>query len=352
MRRSVAEAAIKFKVTDLRGVEMKLKITSLLLIGCVLLISFGCSERQSPTVVPPAPPKVVIGKVGTGEQGGVYYTAGLALADLVNREASGVELIAEETSGAVFNINGLMIQALDFGFADEERQYQAVKGLDYWLRMPQERLRFVCSLYPELVTVIVLDGSGIHSLADLKGKRVAVGSPGSGTQSTALDLLDSVGLKSGVDFDAIVGSVSDAPQMLQQEKIDAFFYTVGHPNATIMGATSGEKRVRFLPIEATKELLASHPYYSSAVIPAALYPAVGSSEDVPTVSLLTVLLTSAQVPDAAVYAVTKTLFENLDWYRQQQPLFANLDPEQMARGGIAPTAPGALQYYKEAGLIK
>jgi uncharacterized protein len=331
---------------------MKLKITSLFLVGSVLLFSFGCSKQRTLKQQPTEAPRTIEGKIGTGEQGGVYYTAGLALADLVNREQAGIQLTAEETSGAVFNINGLMIQALEFGFADEERQFQAVKGLDYWARMPQERLRFVCSLYPELVTVVVLDDSDIHSIADLKGKRVAIGSPGSGTQSTALDLLESSGLKSGVDYDGILGNSLDASQMLQQGKVDAFFYTVGHPNATIMAATDGEKRVRFLPIERTQELLRAHPYYDSGEIPVALYPSVANQENVPTVSLLTVLLTSAQVPDEVVYEITKILFENLEWYQKQQPLFANLKPQEMAKGGVAPTASGALRYYQEVGLTQ
>lgn len=333
---------------------MKVKLTYYILVSCVAIFSFGCSrEKQPADQQAPSPAKTTVGKMGTGEQGGVFYTVGLALADLVNRGSaeSHIRLSVEPTSGSVFNINGIVIQALEFGLSDEEREFQAVRGQDYWQGMPQQRLRFICSLYPELLTVVVLDSSEINSLADLKGKRVAIGPPGSGTQSTALDVLASVGLKSGDNFEAVVANSTDAPQMLLKGQVDAFFYLVGHPNGPTMEVTSGGQKVRFLPIEPTAQLLRDHPYYDKGEIPVHLYPGVANESNVPSIGMQTALLTSSQVSNDVVYTVTKALFENLEWFRQQQPVLADLNSKQMVQGGIAPMAAGAQRYYQEAGLL-
>jgi TRAP transporter TAXI family solute receptor len=140
--------------------------------------------------------------------------------------------------------------------------------------------------------------------------------------------------------------------MLQDERIDAFFYTVGHPNGSISEATAGRVQVRFVPIEPGSAFWRQHPYFSKAVIPVKYYENAVNDAEVPTIGMPTTLVTSADVADDVVYEVTKIIFDHLGALRAQHPALADLDPAEMLKGSTAPIHPGALRYYREAGLAK
>ena len=293
--------------------------------------------------------------IGTGGVTGVYYPAGGAIAKMVNRtrDRHGIHVAVESTGGSVFNINAVMSGDLDFGIAQSDLQYQALKGLGDWEEKgPQSGLRAICSLHPEAVTLVAAVDAGIESLADLRGKRVNIGNPGSGQRANSIDVLTNAGIDWRKDIRAEGLKASECAKMLQDERIDAFFYTVGHPAGAITEATAGRRRVRIVPITAMAALLENAPYYAETVIPAALYPNAENTEDVPTIGVMTTLVTSADVPAAVVYTLTKALFENLDEFREQHPAFADLTAEGMLRGLTAPLHAGARRYYIEAGLIE
>jgi hypothetical protein len=293
--------------------------------------------------------------IGTGGVTGVYYPTGGAIAQMINqkREKYHIRASVESTGGSVYNINAIMAEDLDFGIAQSDRQYQAWYGKAEWQQTgPQRELRAICSIHPEIVTIVANVNSGIESLKDLAGKRVNIGNPGSGHRGNAIDVLTTIGLDWQSDLKAQGLKAAEAPHMLQDSRIDAFFYTVGHPAGAITEATAGKRAVRFVPITGMDSLLEKCPYYAKAMIPIDLYPNVTNKEPVPSIGVMTTFVTAERVPSEIVYAITKELFDNLDTFKALHPAFRNLEPEGMLQGLTAPLHPGAERYFKESGLIK
>lgn len=312
--------------------------------GCLLclLLLLSCGSQEGKRYL----------KMGTGAQTGVYYAAGLAIADAVgaDEDVHLVDLAVESTDGSIYNINALMNGDLDFAMAQSDRQYQASHGKGVWAEKPQKALRFICSLHPEMVTLVAAEDSGIRGLSDLKGQRVSIGSPGSGTRGNALDCLSTLGMQADVDFQAEELRASEASVILQDGRIDAFFYTVGHPNGAIAEASSGRRRVRMIPLRGMEELFRRWPYYVPAVIASSHYPRMLNDSNVPTIAVLTTVVTRSDVPDDVVYVITKALFENLEAFKDRHPSFKSLQRREMLQGAFAPIHPGALRYFKEVGL--
>ena len=192
--------------------------------------------------------------------------------------------------------------------------------------------------------------ANINSIQDLKGKVVNIGNPGSGNRGNAIIALENAGLNWETDIKAEGLKAAEAAKMLQDGRIDAYFYTVGHPNGSFKEATAGKRKVKFVPITNIDKLLEKYPYYAKSVIPIEYYPNAENSEDVPTFGVKATLITSADVPDDVVYAVTKEIFDNLEDFKKLHPAFGVMTKENMLEGLTAPLHPGALKYFKEAGL--
>lgn len=291
--------------------------------------------------------------IGTGGITGVYYPTGGAIAKIVNAEKYGIRATAEATGASVFNINALMTGDLDFGIAQADRQYQAYNGISEWEGKPQKKLRAVFALAPEAVTFIAAEDANIKSLKDAKGKSVNIGNPGSGNRQNAIDVFEASGLDIEKDLNAEGIKAADAPRMLQDGRIDGFFYTVGHPNGNIKEATAGKRKCRIVSIPDISALTAKFPYYSLTKIDMSQYPeATNANEEVVTVGMLATFVTSADVSEETVYNVTKAVFEHLDEFKSLHPALAGLTHEGMLEGLTAPLHPGAAKYYKEVGLMK
>ncbi|MDA3948939.1 MAG: TAXI family TRAP transporter solute-binding subunit [Spirochaeta sp.] len=292
--------------------------------------------------------------IGTGGVTGVYYPTGGAISRMVNAnsEEYGIRASVESTGGSVFNINAVLNGDLEFGIAQSDRQYQAFNGMAEWDGDPQDDLRSVFSIHPESITLIASVDSGVTSIADLAGKRVNIGNPGSGQLQNSLDVLGAFGLSED-DINAEQVGAVEAPSLLQDGRIDAFFYTVGHPNGNITEATSGRIKVRIVDIVGPEvtDLIGERPYYAEAQIPASFYPQAANESDATTVGVKATLITSADVPEDVVYAITKEVFENFEEFKSLHPAYAVLTPESMLQGQSAPLHPGAVRYYEEAGMI-
>ncbi len=294
--------------------------------------------------------------IGTGGVTGVYYPTGGAICRMINKKAKEYDIKAtfESTGGSVYNINTVLSGDLEFGVAQSDRQFQAYNGLAEWEKTGARKdLRAVFSIHPESITLIATDQSGVKSVADLKGKRVNIGNPGSGQLQNSRDVLSSFGLDEKSIHSEQVKAV-EAPSLLQDEKIDAFFYTVGHPNGNIKEATSGRIKVRIIPISGSpvEALIAKHSYYAKSTIPASFYPNALNKEDIDSVGVKATLITSKNLDAKVVYAITKEVFENLESFKKLHPAYSVLTKENMLQGLSAPIHKGALQYYKEAGLTK
>jgi TRAP transporter TAXI family solute receptor len=321
----------------------------------VLLVSCGPSDDQQADIskAPEAQIATFI-NIGTGGITGVYYPTGGAIAKIVNKRKheTGIRATIESTAGSVFNVNAVVAGDLQFGVVQSDRQYQAVNGLAEWKdKGKQTELRAVFSIHPESITLVAAVDASISDIADLKGKRVNIGNPGSGQRQNAIDALGAVNLNYNKDLIAEGIKAAAAPGLLQDGRIDAFFYTVGHPSAAIKEATAGARKVRFASITGVEDLLADYPYYTKAKIPVSIYPGAENTEDVETFGVKATFVTSARVPDAVVYTVTKEIFENFDLFKKLHPALARLTKKDMLDGLSAPIHPGAMKYYKKAGLM-
>jgi hypothetical protein len=242
---------------------------------------------------------------------------------------------------------------MEFGIAQSDRQYQAFNGLAEWKdKGAQKDLRSMFSIYTESVTLVASVDSGARTIKDLKGKRVNIGKIGSGGRQNAIDAFNAAGIDWKTDIKVIEkGKKYDVQSMLMRGDLDAFFYTVGHPTTAIKFATVGAKKTLFIPIVNIERLLSKYPYYVKSFIPVSLYPQAANEEDVKTFGVKATFVTSAKIPDNVVYAITKEVFENLGSLKFSHPTLKMLTKESMVKGGLtAPIHPGALRYYKEAGL--
>ena len=310
------------------------------------VLSMGAADVQA---------KTTFVTIGTGGITGVYYPTGGAIAKIVNqkRKEYGIRCTVESTGGSVFNVNAVMAGDLEFGVVQSDRGYQAWNGIADWKdKGKQTKLRSVFSIHPETIVLVAAENSGIKSCADMKGKAVAIGNPGSGTRQNSLDAMSTCGL-TDKDLGRAEGlKAVEAAKMLQDGRVDAFFYTVGHPNGSIKEATSGRVKVRFVPFTKVEGLLKKYPYYAAAVIPKAFYPNALNEADVPTFGVKATFLTSSDVPEKVVYAITKEVFDNLGDFKKLHKAYTNLTQQNMLEGLSAPIHKGALKYYKEKGLIK
>jgi len=331
-----------------REVQMKKRFV----IGIAVLFGVVMSAGVLPTTAQAETTFVII---GTGDETGVYYPTGSAVGKIVNkkRKEYGIGVAVETTGGSVFNVNAITSGDIEFGIVQSDRQYQAVNGIKDWeVKGPQKKLRAICSFYPESVVLIAGDDTGIEQLLDLRDRHVNIGNPGSGQRGNAADALTTCGINYEKDMKIEGFKEAESVKMFQDGRIDAFFYTVGHPNASIEAATGSIRNAHFVPItgDCIDKLVAEWPYYAKAYIPIKFYPMASNTADVDTFAVKATFCTSADVPDPIVYAVTKEIFDNLEDFKKQHPAYGVLTKKNMLEALSAPIHPGAMKYYKEAGL--
>jgi uncharacterized protein len=293
--------------------------------------------------------------IGTGGVTGVYYAAGGAICRLVNKDRAkhGIRCSVESTGGSVFNVNTIKAGELDLGFTQSDVQYNAAKGLSQFKDAGAwGDQRAVFSVHPEPFTLLTRKEAGIKTFDDLKGKRVNVGNPGSGTRASMDELLAARGwtLK---DFSLASELKADEHgPALCDGKIDAFFYGVGHPSANIQDPTTTcGARLASITGPAVDKLIADRPYYAKATIPAGLYP--NNPDAAQTYGVLATVVASSKTPADTVYQVVKAVFDNFDEFKKLHPALASLKPENMVKDGLsAPLHEGAARYYREKGWIK
>ena len=291
--------------------------------------------------------------IGTGGVTGVYYAVGGAVCRLMNknRAETGLRCSVESTGGSVFNVNAIKAGELDFGLAQSDVQFNAAKGEGQFKGNADPDLRAIFSVHPEPFTVLARPDAGVKQFADFKGKRFNIGNPGSGTLLSMEELLKQLGWTKA-DF-ALAAELKADEQgtALCDNKIDGFFYGVGHPSAAIQDPTiaCGAKLIS-LTGPAVDALVKGHPYYAKATIPGGMY--ANNPNPTETYGVLATVVTSAKVSDDTVYALVKAVFDNFDEFKKLHPAFAILDPKAMIANGLsAPLHPGAVKFYKEKGWM-
>ncbi len=281
---------------------------------------------------------------------GVYYQVALQISNMMNKHMGDkYNFIGRPTGGSVFNINALE-RLLDFGVAQSDRNWQAYNGAADWEGKPAKYLRSVFSMHPETVLLVTRKDAGIKSVEDLKGKRVNIGNPGSGQRGNAEDVLRIYGLDYNKDFRAEGLQQHEASRALVDQKIDAFFFTVGNPSAAIEEPAQSVD-IDIIPVnsDGIKKFVEENPYYIMTKIPAGTYR--GVDHDVETFAVTATVVSTETASEELVYDLVKTVFENLDELKASHAAFRNLNPQEMMKGLSAPLHPGALKYYKEKGLM-
>lgn len=290
--------------------------------------------------------------MGTGSVGGVYYPLGGEMANLWtdNIDVEGFDVSSVESGASVENIAKIQSGKFQLGIAQNTTMINAVNEKGEFKGKTTDKVTVIGSLYPEALQVVTLDSTGIESIEDLKGKKVAIGPPGGATREAAELVLKAYGIEEG-DFEAYEEGFGDAKSKLQNGTIDASFAVVGVPSSTTDELAAATNEVKFLDIEgeALKEVTKNSQYEAYTVKPGTYD---WQTEPVKTVTAMALLLASSeQVSEDLAYKITKTLYEKSGDMTIAQ---AKLITEDSALTGVGdlPLHPGTEKYFKEVGIIE
>lgn len=290
--------------------------------------------------------------IGTGTVSGVYLPAGGAICTMVNRsrKTTGVHCVVAPTEGSVANLEGLRDGHVDFAIAQSDVVADAAAGRDRFATAGADgSLRSVFALHAETLSIVVSEASGIDDFDGLKGRRVAVGPPGSG-QRVLLDLLLQARGWTLADFASVLEvAPTEEADALCDGKVDAAIYMAGNPTGLLQEATTScDTDIVPLPADLIASVVRSNPALRPAVVPGGLYR--NAPEDVPTIGTIALLVTTAEEPAANVYLLVRAVFENLGVVNSLHPALFDLKPKEMVQQPFpVPLHPGALRYYEERG---
>jgi uncharacterized protein len=282
--------------------------------------------------------------IATGGTGGTYYPLGGSMANII-KDATGIDTNAEVSGASAENMTSLKDGAVEIAFTQTDIASYAKDGKLMFEGNVVDNVKAIGTLYPETVQIVTTAKSGIKTIADLKGKKVSVGAPGSGTFANAEQILEIHGITME-DIDAKHLSFDESTAGIQDGSIDVAFVTAGTPTGAVEGLGATEDVV-ILAIEADKaeELIAKYPYYAKDEVPSGVY---GLTESVPTVAVLAMLVVRDDLSEQLVYDITKAIFENTDKIGHAK---AQLIKAENALNGVGiEVHPGAQKYYDEKGI--
>ncbi|GAB6932027.1 TAXI family TRAP transporter solute-binding subunit [Calditerricola satsumensis] len=287
--------------------------------------------------------------IATGGTAGTYYALGGGIAKIL--EKAGVKATAQTTGASVENLRLLKDGQVDIAFTQADIADYAAKGTEMFQEGGAvQNMKTIAALYPETVQIVVPADSPVKSVADLKGKRVSVGAPGSGTELNAKQILEVYGLTFD-DLKVQRLSFAESSSGLQDGTLDAAFVTAGTPTSAVseLAATKGV-RIVSLDDEHIQKLSATYPFYFEQVIPAGTYK--GQDQDVKTVAVKSMLVVRAELDDQLVYSITKTLFDNLQELETVHAKAKEIKLEDALKGFTIDVHPGAAKYFEEKGIRK
>lgn len=287
----------------------------------------------------------------TGGTGGVYFPLGGGLAQLISRYIPGVQATAEVTSASVDNMRLIGAKRADLAFTLADTAFDAFNGLTAAFQGNAVPIRTLTPLYNNFNHLVTIDGTGITTIADLKGKRVSVGSPGSGTEVTALRLLEAGGIDPDRDIRKERLGVSESADALRDRKIDAFFWSGGLPTGAVLElASTPGIRMRLVPLDGTLANLQKKygSLYFRSVILKEMYP--GILANAPTVGVANILVVHRDFSADLAYQITKLIYERRAELAQVHKEAANITVIGVAGRSPVPFHPGAIRYFKERGI--
>ncbi len=330
-------------------------LIGLLITGLVLGFGFGAVEAQ----------EMKFFRIGTGGASGTYYPIGGLIAHCISNPPGsrpcedggscgvpGLVAIAQSSNGSVANINSIKSGVLESGLSQSDVAYWAYTGTGiYEGKGKVEDLRALASLFPETIHLVARKGAGIKSVKDLKGKRVSLDEPGSGTLVDARIILEAYGLS---EKDIKVDYIKPTPAIdkIKDNLLDAFFIVAGFPTGAVVELASsvGADLVPITGPEA-EGIFKKYGFFAKDVIPAGIYEGVGRTE---SISVGAQWVVSAKVDADLIYGITKAI-----WNEKSRMLLDKGHAKgkaitlKTALNGVGiPLHPGAERYYKEAGLLK
>ncbi len=286
--------------------------------------------------------------IATGSMAGTYYPLGAAIAQVFNDHLEGVSAEAESSGASIANIALLADEEVELALVQNDIAYYAVNGTEMYEETgSQENIRGIAVWFPEIIQIVVNADSGIDSIGDLRGKRVAVGAPGSGTEANARQILKAHGL-TYADLDrADLLTFTEAAENLVDGHIDAAFQTAGIPTSVITDvADASNITIISFDENMMDSFLADYPFYTRAVIPAGTYP--HQDEPVLTVAVMAMLATHSQVDEELMYSMVQTIFDHLDTISAAHARGADLIKEKALVSMPIELHPGAARYFSES----
>lgn len=308
----------------------------------------GCSSTKDDAYGTASKGKRQFFNITTGGTGGTYYPVGGALADVLTQNVDNLSVQAQTGNASVANCNLIKTAQTESAFVQNNVAYWAFSGQGAFEGKAVENLRGIASLYPEAIQIVALKDSGIQTVEDLKGKKVAIGEFGSGVEVDAKSILKAHGL-SVEDISVEQLNFSEASQKLKDKQIDAAFVTAGFPTASIMDVASSREIV-VVPIaeEKINAMIEESPYYAKTVIPAGTYE--NQDEDIVTATTTAMWVCGADADEDLVYNMTKALWDNRVELEKTHAKGKDITLETALDGMAIPLHPGAMKYYKEQGI--
>lgn len=286
----------------------------------------------------------------TGGQAGVYYPLGVALSQIYSKAMPDAKVQVQATKASVENLNLLQAGRGEIAFTLGDSLSDAWKGAeDAGFKTPLKKLRTVAGIYSNYIQIVASADSGIKTLADLKGKRISVGAPRSGTELNARAILKAAGL-TYQDFAKVEYlPFGESVELMKNRQLDVTLQSAGLGVASIRDLATSIKIV-VVPIPADVVAKVGDPAYQPGTIPANTY--TNQTDAVPTATIKNFLVTHEGVPADTVYTMTKALFDNLDQLIAAHAAAKGISKADAAKNVPVPLHPGAERYYREAGVLK
>jgi TRAP transporter TAXI family solute receptor len=313
-------------------------LTGAVALGAVVLGGMALAQQQAISIA-------------TGGTGGVYYPLGGGLANVLSRAIPGLQATAEVTGGSVDNLKLINSGQSELAFSMADAALDALNGEDKF-KGGKVPVRTLMVLYPNQMHVVTIDGTGIEKMADLKGKRVSTGSPGSATEVMAFRVIEAAGLDKDKDVKRERLGVAESVNAIKDRKIDAFFWVGGLPTAAVtdLGATPGVKIKLIDHVETADKMNAKYGnLYAASLIKTGTYP--GQDKDNKNTVVWNILVSNASLPDETAYKIVQTIIDKkTDLIAVHQEAKSFSLENQILTNSPIPWHPGALKYFADKGV--
>ena len=285
--------------------------------------------------------------IATGGTGGVYYPMGGGLAEVINNHVEGYSATAEVTGASVENMGLIATGDADLAIGLADTVYQAYSGTGRFEGQQLPMVRGIASLYANMVHIVALKDSGITTLEDLRGKRVSIGAPGSGTEVNSAAILAA----NGITYDDIEEqrlNFNETADALANGDIDVGFWSVGAPTSSILNlATTQDIVILALSEAELAAATAADATFAVTTLPGGTY--TGVDQDTPVLGIPNVLTVSSEMSDDLAYAITSAMFENIAEMQAVHPSANQTTVEFTLSATPVPLHPGAIRYFEEIG---